>query len=303
MKLRQLIYLHEVAQQSFNISAAADALFTSQSGVSRQLQELADELGVDLFLRHGKRLVGLTEAGEEIASVAAEVIRDTRRIKTIADTHRQGKRGLLAIVATRHVADGSLHEAIMRCRTEMPTLQIEINQEDPAVAFTMLQAGSAHLGLLSEPPEQFPDLIYFPLTQWRLLLVVPKGHPLCELPAVTLEAIAEWRCCSFERSARSRQVIDETFEAAGLQSPVVFSLDSSVRILKYVETGVGIGFVGEVSFDGNRYPDLTAIKVDHLFRSLTTGLVLPRKVQLSAALRSFIEILAPGLSLAEQGND
>jgi DNA-binding transcriptional LysR family regulator len=300
MKLRQLAYLHEVVQQSFNISAAANALFTSQSGISRQLQELADELGIEIFQRHGKRLIGLTKAGEEITAVALEVIRDTERIRRIADAHRRGQLGEVVIVATRHAVASQLHETIVRCRNELPALQVRINQEEPAIAFAMLREGSADLGLLTEPTEQFQDLAYYPLTEWRMLLVTPKSHPICNLPLVTLEAITGYPCCSFERSALSRQVIDQTFASARLKSPITFSLNSSANILQYVETGVCLGLVGEVSFIPAYHPNLRAIDVSHLFRTLTSGLVLSRKAPPSDSVRAFIHILEPNLNLDQQ---
>lgn len=300
MKLRQLVYLQEVVQQSFNVSNAANALFTSQSGVSRQLQDLAEELGVELFRRQGKRLIGLTTAGEEIVAVAAEVLRATQRIKKIADTHRDGQRWELMIVATRHALAARLHDAIVRCRQELPALQVQVTQEDPSKAYAMLRAGDADLGFVSEPVKPLTDLAYFPLAEWQLLLVVPQGHPLGTLPQVTLEAIAGYPCCSFERASLSRQVLDQTFESAGLKSPIAFSLTSTASILQYVETGVGLGFVGEVSFMGAYHPNLQPIDVGHLFRSLTSGVVLPRNHPLSDPVRSFVQILAPHLDIELQ---
>lgn len=297
MKLRQLVYLHEVVQQSFNISAAANSLFTSQSGVSRQLQELSQELGVELFTHHGRRLVGLTEVGKEIAEATVEALRITKRIKQIADTHRLGESGALRIVASRHAMASNLHQAIVRCRQELPGLQVEISQEEPAVALELLRGGRADLGLLTEPTEPLPDLVYCPLAEWRLQLVVPAGHPCTELPDLTLEALAAYPCCSFERSARTRQIIDEAFELAGVKSPIAFSLDSTSSILDYVQSGLAIGFVVEDSFQLAHYPELQILDVHHLFHPLTTGIVLPRKVRITYGLRNFVSHLAPHLAI------
>lgn len=297
MKLRQLVYLNEVVQQSFNISAAANSLYTSQSGISRQLQELTEELGVELFTHHGRRLVGLTEVGKEIAEAAEDALRITRRIKQIAETHRLGESGALRIVASRHAMASNLHQAIVRCRQEMPGLQVEISQEDPVVALEMLKGGRADLGLLTEPTEPLGDLVYCPLAEWHLQLVVPAQHPCTELPALTLEVLAAYPCCSFERSARTRQIIDQTFELGGIKSPIAFSLDSTLSILDYVQSGLAIGFVVDDSFQPDRYPELRILDVHHLFRPLTTGLVLPRKVRITYGLRAFVSTLAPNLSL------
>ena len=297
MKLRQLVYLHEVVQQSFNISAAANSLFTSQSGVSRQLQELSQELGVELFTHHGRRLLGLTEVGKEIAEATGEALRITKRIKQIADTHRLGESGALRIVASRHAMASNLHQAIVRCRQELPGLQVEISQEEPTVALELLRGGRADLGLLTEPTEPLQDLVYCPLAEWRLQLVVPAGHPCTELPDLSLKALATYPCCSFERSARTRQIIDETFERAGVKSPIAFSLDSTPSILDYVQSGLAIGFVVEDSFQLAHYPGLQILDVHHLFHPLTTGIVLPRKVRITHGLRNFVSHLAPHLAI------
>lgn len=297
MKLRQLVYLNEVVQQSFNISAAANRLYTSQSGISRQLQELTEELGVELFTHHGRRLVGLTAVGKEIAEAAEDALRTTKRIKHIAETHRLGESGALRIVASRHAMASNLHQAIVRCRQDMPGLQVEISQEDPLIALEMLKGGRADLGLLTEPTEPLGDLLYCPLAEWRLQLVVPAQHPCTALPTLTLEALAAYPCCSFERSARTRQIVDQTFELAGIKSPIAFSLDSTLSILDYVQAGLAIGFVVDDSFQAAHYPDLRIMDVHHLFHPLTTGLVLPRKVRITYGLRAFVSTLAPNLSL------
>jgi LysR family transcriptional regulator, cys regulon transcriptional activator len=298
MKLRQLDYLHEVIRQNFNVSLAAKALYTSQPGVSRQLQDLATELGVDLFRHQGKRLIGLTPVGAEIAEVAAEVIRNMKRIKEIADAYSTGEQGDLVIVATRHAAATRLQDALVRSQSTAPRLRVRVFEEEPGVAAAKLRSGDASLGVLTEPPQRHPDLLYFPIEHWGLLLAVPRDHPIASLPAVSLETLAQYPCCSYEGSARSRQVLDEAFRAAGLKSPVAFSLGSSDKILDYVEAGVGPGIVGASAFVPEQHPNLRAMDVSNLFRSLTTDLVLPRRQQLSKEVYRLIRLLDPTLTRA-----
>ena len=128
-------------------------------------------------------------------------------------------------------------------------------------------------------------------------MVAPLGHPCTELPDLTLEALAAYPCCSFERSARTRQIIDETFELAGMKSPIAFSLDSTPSILDYVQAGLAIGFVVEDSFQYAHYPELQVLDVNHLFHPLTTGIVLPRTVRITYGLRNFVSTLAPKLAI------
>lgn len=296
MKLRQLAYFHEVIRQDFNISLAAKALFTSQPGVSRQLQALAAELGVELFRYRGKRLIGLTPAGAEIAALAESMIRDASRIKEIAHGYSAGEQGVLTIVATRHAAATRLQEAMVQNQTAVPPLRVRVCEEEPGLAVAKLRSGEASLGVLTEPPERHPDLLYFPIEQWSLLLVVPRDHPIAGLPQATFEALARYPCCSYEDSARSRQVLEEAFRVAGLASPVVFSLGSSEKILDYVEAGVGTGILGATAFAPERHPNLLAMDVGHLFRPLVTDLVLPRRARLSKEAFRLVRYLDPTLT-------
>jgi DNA-binding transcriptional LysR family regulator len=197
LRFRQLVYFNEVIKQDFNISAAAQALYTSQPGVSRQLRELADELGVELFRHQGKRLIGLTEAGTEIARITARVLMEVRHIREVGQTYGAGRRNRMKVVATRHAASNLLHRAMVLAREQMPTLQVEVTEEDPELASAMLRAGEADLGLLTEAGRREEDLIYFPLERWQLLMVAPRGHPLCELPSIRLLDLTHYAICSY----------------------------------------------------------------------------------------------------------
>ena len=185
---------------------------------------------------------------------------------------------------------------MVRIHEEMPALDVRVYEEEPGNASTMLRTGAANLGILSESAERYPDLLYFPIEQWRLVLVAPRGHALCGLATVTLQALARYPLCSYERSAMSRQVIEEAFRQAGLKSPVAYSLGSSTLILEYVESGVGVGILGEAAFDPTRHPHLRGIDVGHLFRPLTTNIVLPRTARVPNFVYGFARILAPSLT-------
>lgn len=291
LKLRQLVYFNAVVRHGFNISEAAKALFTSQPNVSRQLQELAEELGVDLFQHQGKRLTGLTNAGREIDELVADVLHDIERIRDVADAHATGQRGDLVVVATRHVAATRLHTAIIRFRNEMPALEVRICEEEPRYAVKMLRSGEAHLGILAELAERHADLMYLPIDEWRLTLVAPEDHAICAADQVTLETLASYSLCAYERTAISRQVVDEAFRDAGIDDPIAFSLGSSETILQYVTEGAGIGLVGEAAFDPARHPGLRKIDISHLFRSMTTDIVLPRHTRPPRYIYRFLRTL------------
>lgn len=296
MKLRQLVYLTEVVKRDCNISAAAKALFTSQPGVSRQLQDLAAELGVELFRHQGKRLIGLTEAGAEIAAIAQDVLRDVQRLQAVAEAHASGGRSRLTIVTSRHAAKHLLADALTRCRDALLGIEVQVCEEDPARAVELLLAGGAQVGVLVEPAERNGDLWYQEVESWGLLLVVPEGHPLTLLPELTLPALACFPVCSYEPRSASRQVIERTFAASGLESPITIALGSTPLILEFVERGVAVGLVAASGFDPDVHPTLFGVRVDHLFRPLSTELVLPRRGRLPEFVYRFARLLAPGVT-------
>ncbi len=302
MKLRQLEYFHEVIEQDFNISVAAKRLFTSQPGVSRQLIELADELGVELFLHEGKRLVGLSRAGVEIAEIVARVLMDVRRIREIGRSLANERHDCLKVVANRHAAHNLLHHAMVDFREMMPGIEVTVSEENTLQATAMLRIGQADLGLLAEAPDQDPDLLYFPIEEWRLLLVVPRDHPLTGMPTVGLEDLAHYSVCSYDNAAQSRFVVDQTFVGAGLHSPVNISFASSHRILQFVNSKIGIAIVAQSAFSAAEYPALVGLDVTHLFRPLTTDLVLPRRASPPRHVFNFLSVLAPDITPVTIGN-
>lgn len=298
MKLRQLEFFHEVVKQDFNISAAAKKLYTSQPGVSRQLIDLADELGVELFLHEGKRLVGLTRAGMEIADIVARVLIDVRRIREIGGTLATERHGSLKVVANRHAAQHLLHHAVVDFCEMMPEVDVTVSEENTIEATAMLRIGQADLGLLAQAqaPDQDPDLLYFPIEEWRLLLVVPQGHPLLGMPTIELRDLAHYTVGSYDHSAQSRLVIDAAFAQAGLDSPINISFASSQRILQFVNRKIGIAIVAESAFSPAEFPELRGLDVTHLFRSLFTDLVLPRRNSPPRHVFNFLSILAPHIT-------
>src|SRR2546422_8536758 len=81
MKLQQLRCLTEVARRGLNVSEAAEALHTSQPGVSKQIKALEDELGVQVFVRHGKRLVAVTEPGKAVVAIAERILSEAQNLR------------------------------------------------------------------------------------------------------------------------------------------------------------------------------------------------------------------------------
>ncbi len=250
--LRQLLFFHQIVRHEFNVTAAAEALYTAQSGVSKQLQALADELGVELFQREGKRLVGLTEAGQRIHTLAERMLADAEAIREIGRRARKDYKSRLHVVATRHAASTRVRIAALEFQRQQPKVVLHISEEDPEAACRMTLSGEAQLGVVPESHAIDKQLRAIPLERWRLAVVAPVGHWLLAEPEITLEMLAECPVGCYERGAASRQQVDAAFEQAGLMSPVVFELISSDKILEYVESGACVGIVAESALEPER---------------------------------------------------
>src|SRR5438034_9621256 len=100
MNFQQLRIVRETVRRNFNLTEVAGALFTSQSGVSKHIKDLEDELGIELFVRRGKRLLGPTEPGQELAQIVERMLLDARNIQQLADQFSRRDEGTLSIATT-----------------------------------------------------------------------------------------------------------------------------------------------------------------------------------------------------------
>jgi len=289
--LRQLLFFDQVVRHQLNVTAAAEALYTAQSGVSKQLRALADELGVELFRREGNRLVGLTEAGQRIHTLAERMLRDAETIRGIGRGARQDDKSRLRVVATRHAASTRVRNAVLEFQRQQPKIALHVSEEDPDVACRMTLSGEAQLGVVPESHAIDKQLQAIPLERWLLAVVVPAGHWLLAESEITLEMLAECPVGCYEHGAASRQQVDAAFEQAGLISPVVFELVSSDKILEYVESGACIGIVAESAFASEQRPALRRLEAGHLFPALTTSIIVRRSGAPSLPASDFIALL------------
>ena len=295
MNFQQLRVVRETVRRNFNLTEAAGALFTSQSGVSKHIKDLEDELGVELFVRKGKRLLGLTEPGQELVPIVERMLLDARNIKGLADQFRQRDEGQLTIATTHTQARYALPKVVVAFKRLFPKVHLALHQGSPLEIASMLQLGQADIGVATEMLGGVPELASFPFYAWRHALVVPKGHPLAGHPAPTLEAVAEYRLITYHEGFTGRERIDQAFAAAGLSPDVVMSaLDADV-IKTYVALGLGVGIVASMAYDPERDGHLQLIEVPHLFAQNVTQIAVRRGRTLRGYAYKFIELCSSGL--------
>ena len=294
MKLQQLRYLTEIARRGLNVSEAAEALHTSQPGVSKQIRALEDELGVEVFVRHGKRLVSVTEPGKAVIAIAERILAEAANLKRAGAEFANDKIGTLTIAATHTQARYLLPKAIAAFKQRYPQVELHLHQGNPTQICDQVVAGEADLCVATEMIDRYAELVSLPVHQWNRCVVVQPGHPLLQ-GALTLEKLAQYPIVTYDFAFANRSLVQKAFESRGLAPQIVLSAQDSDVIKTYVELGLGVGILAKMAFDPERDRSLRAIDASHLFESSTTRLGIKRGAYLRRYAYDFIEAFAPQL--------
>ncbi len=296
MKLQQLRFTVEVARQGLNVSTAAEVLHTSQPGVSKQIRLLEQELGVEIFERHGKRVIGITEPGRAVISIAERILSEAANLKRAGEEYANETSGSLRIATTHTQARYALPKAITAFKQKYPGVQLSIHQGNPTQICEEVLAGEADIAIATEAISEYQELVSLPCYQWNRCVVVPPQHPLLDAKPLTLEAITRYPVITYDFAFAGRSLVNKAFESRGLKPDIVLSaLDADV-IKTYVELGLGIGIMAKMAFDPVRDRTLRAIDASHLFESSTTRLGIRRGAYLRGFAYEFIELFAPHLA-------
>lgn len=296
MKLQQLRYVWEVARRGMNVSAAAQSLYTSQPGISKQILQLEHELGVQLFVRSGKHLTGLTPAGEKILEAAGEVLLRVDNIRQIAQEFSSEEAGSLTIATTHTQSRYVLPAVISRFVAQYPSVSLHMHQGTPLQIAEMAARGAADFAIATEAMELVGDLVMMPCYRWNRVLLLPKEHPLLKAKPVSLADIAQYPIVTYVSGFTGRGKLDEAFRAEDLAPRVVVTAADADVIKTYVRLGVGIGIVASMAFDATKDTDLVSLDVSHLFAYSTTRIGFRRGAFLRHYMTDFMKMFAPHLS-------
>jgi LysR family cys regulon transcriptional activator len=298
LNLQQLRYLCAVVDHGLNVSDAALALHTSQPGISKQVRQLEDELGVRVFVRQGKRLASLTPAGDAIVASARRTLKEIGNLKRVGAEFRSEDEGTLAIATTHTQARYVLPPVLRDFSARFPKVKLELHQGNPIQVAEHTARGDADVGIATEALSGFPELVTLPCYQWNRCVLVPTGHPLGKVRPLTLAALARHPIVTYDFSFTGRSQINAAFEAEGLAPNVVLTaLDSDV-IKTYVEMGMGVGIIARMAWDPARDTAFEMLDAAHLFAPSTTRIALRRGVFLRGFVYEFIHRFAPALDRA-----
>jgi LysR family cys regulon transcriptional activator len=299
MNFQQLRSVREAVRRGFNLTEVAVALHTSQPGISRQIRELEDELGVEIFVRAGKRLTGLTPPGETVLPIVERLLREHDNLKRAGEEFSAQTSGRLSIAATHSQARYALPAVVRDFRQLFPQVTLSLHQGSPRHVAEMLLTGEADIGVATEALAHYEQLVALPCYRWTHSVVVPPGHALLEEgQPLTLQRLARHPIVTYESGYTGRNHIDEAFTRAGLKPSIVLSAMDADVIKTYVELGMGVGIVASIAFDPERDRTLRALDAGTLFEVNLTRLAIRRGTWLRGYAYAFIEAFAPTLTRA-----
>lgn len=294
VNFQQLRYIRAAVEHNFNLTEVAERLFTSQSGVSKQIKELEAELKTDIFVRRGKRLTGLTKAGEDVAPVIERLLNEAENLKRLSERFAQDHRGRLVVAATHNQASYVLPPLLARFSRRYPDVEVELRQGTPRYVTDLLLKGEADIGLATEAVDDYPELQTFACFTWDHVVIVPTGHPLAADPAPTLADIAGHPIVTYTPGFSGRSQIDEAFAAAGLAVDVRMTAMDAEAIKTYVRLGLGVGIIAQMALHNGVADGLVAIGgASRFFRPNTTKVAILKGMLLRNYAYSLIEMCAP----------
>jgi LysR family cys regulon transcriptional activator len=297
MNLQQLRFVHEAARRNLNLTETAKALFTSQPGVSKAILELEEELGIDIFERHGKRLRRVTEPGQSVMRAIEIILREVGNLRRIGEEFAKQDTGRLSIATTHSQARYVLPQPVATLRQRFPRVNVVLHQGSPSQVAQMLLDEVADIGLATETLSEFDALVSIPWYEWQHVAVMPKAHPLAGVERLSLDDLAREPLVSYHPSFTGRTAIDRAFASHRLEPRFVLEAIDADVIKTYVRGGLGVGLVAEVAMrEESPDGDLVWRPVGHLFGHNVARVAFKRGVMLRSYVFAFAELLGDRLS-------
>ena len=298
MNLHQFRFVQEASRRNLNLTEAARVLHTSQPGVSKAIIDLEQELGIDIFTRHGKRLKSITEPGRHVLESIAVILREVNNLKRIGEEYTAQDTGTFSIASTHTQARYVLPQPVARLRQAWPKVNIRLHQGTPGQVAQMVLDEQAEIGVATESLADYPDLVTLPCYEWQHMLALPEGHPLARQKRITLEDIAAWPLITYHPSFTGRALIDQAFAQRELQPRIVLEAIDSDVITTYVQLGLGIGIVAEMATQGSAPENMRGLltrPLGHLLGSNVARVAFKRGAYLRQFVYHFAELLSDRL--------
>jgi LysR family transcriptional regulator, cys regulon transcriptional activator len=296
MTLQQLRYLLGIADSGLNITAAAERLYTSQPGISKQLKLLEQELGIQLFTRKGKSLSAITPAGHEVIARSRRILREVENIRSLASDLSEEQAGTLSIATTHTQARYVLPDVIQEFRTRYPQVKLELHQGTSEQIAELVASNRVDFAIATGGEKLFPELALLPCYDWDRIVLVPKGHDLAtHKEPLSIETLAKYPLVTYVFSVTGESSFKKAFAEKGLEPDVVFTARDADIIKTYVRMGMGVGVVAAMAWECQDKNDLVAIDATGLFPRVTTWIGFRRDSVLRGYMVDFASLFAPHL--------
>ncbi|HAF45570.1 MAG TPA: HTH-type transcriptional regulator CysB [Gallionellaceae bacterium] len=296
MDLQQLRYLNEIVRQGLNISGAAAALYTSQPGVSKQIRLLEEELGIEIFVRNGKRIVAITEPGKAVLAIVQRILQDAGNLKQVGQEFHSQDSGHRTIATTHTQARYALPQVVKEFTKAYPGVKLGLHQGSPTQIAEMVLSGEVDIGIATESLALYDELVTLPCYEWHHCVVVPPKHPLLLEKKLTLKKLAQYPIITYDFAFTGRNKINQAFHEAGIEPNIALTAIDADVIKTYVELGLGVGIVAQMAFIPDRDRHLRMIDAGHLIQPSTTRIAIRKNQYLRGFGYHFIELFAPHLT-------
>lgn len=298
MNLQQLRFFNEIVRQGLNISEAASALYTSQPGISKQIRLLEQELGIEIFVRNGKRIVAVTEPGKAVLDIAQRMLHDAGNLKQVAEEFHSKNSGSLTIATTHTQARYALPPTVKQFIKRYPGVKLGLHQGSPTQIAEQVLSGEADIGIATESLALYDELVTLPCYEWNHCVIAPLHHPLLAEKKLTLAKVAKYPIITYDFAFAGRNKINAAFAAANIQPNIALTAIDADVIKTYVELGLGIGILAKIAFIPERDQQLRMIDAEHLFKPSITRIAIRKNEYLRGYTYDFIELFAPQLTRA-----
>ena len=282
-----------MVQNQFNISRAAESIHTSQPGVSKQIQLLEEEIGVQLFQRNGKRLSGLSEPGIRVYESIVEIMREVKNIKNISDEYERKDSGSFTIATTHTQARYKLPVVVESFVKKYPKINLNIHQGDPAQVTAQILNGEADVGIATESISLNDKIFCIPCYSWNRCLVMPKDHPLLRVKDINLNHLATYPMITYDYAFTGSTIVSKVFKEANIQPNIMLTAIDADVIKTYVSLNLGVGLIAEMAFDENKDKNLVSRDVSHLFPTSTTYIGIRQDTFIRGFTFDFIKMFTP----------
>ena len=299
MKLQQLRCISQIVQSEFNISKASEILNTSQPGVSKQIKLLEEEIGIKIFQRNGKRLVGLTDPGKKVLGSIEAILQESNNIKVISEEYIQKDQGTFTIATTHTQARYKLPKVVEEFVKKYPKINLNIHQGNPSQVTEQIISGEADVGIATESINLSEDIHTIPCYQWNRCIVMPKNHPLTKARRITLEDLALYTMITYDYAFTGSTIVSEVFKNANIEPNIMLTAIDADVIKTYVSLNMGIGLIAEMAYDSSTDYPMVSRDVSHLFPLSTTYIGIRRENFLRKYTSDFIRMFIPQTSKKE----